>query len=30
MGVSVHQADRRFEGRESATSGLSRVMAGGG
>jgi hypothetical protein len=30
MGVSFHQADRRFEGRESATSNLLRVMGPGG
>ena len=26
MGVSFHQAVRRFEGRESATTGLTRKM----
>jgi len=26
MGVSFHQVGRRFEGRESATSGLTRLI----
>jgi hypothetical protein len=30
MGVSFHQVDRRFEGRESATTNLSQGLEPGG